>query len=182
MLQNTSNHISAVQSFSVRLETLSWYALRIRPNHERLSAAALGAKGYEQYLPVFRSRRRWSDRVIDIEQPLFPGYIFCRFDAKKRLPILTSPGVVSVVGFGNEPVPIPESEIQAVQAILRSGLGAEPCPFLREGQRIRIRRGAFEGMEGILLKKKSEWRIVVSISLLQRSVSVEIDRHEIVTL
>jgi transcription antitermination factor NusG len=126
---------------------------------------------------LYRSRRRWSDRVVESELPLFPGYFFCRFDPKKRLPILTTPNVVSIVGFTSEPAPTPDSEIEAVQAILRSGLAAEPCPFLREGQPIRVRRGALEGLEGILVKKKSEWRMVVSITMLHRSLSVEIDRE-----
>jgi transcription antitermination factor NusG len=85
--------------------------------------------------------------------------------------------VVSVIGFGNEPAPIEESEIEAVQAVLRSGLGAEPCPFLREGQKIRIKSGALTGVEGILTKKKNEWRMIVSIEMLQRSIAVEIDRE-----
>jgi transcription antitermination factor NusG len=88
-----------------------------------------------------------------------------------------TPGVISIVGFGKGPTPIPESEIEALQQVLRSGLAAEPCPFLREGQRIRVNRGSLEGLEGLLLKKKSEWRMVVSVSILQRSVSVEIDRE-----
>jgi transcription antitermination factor NusG len=156
---------------------LPWYGIRTKSNHERVAAVVLQSKGYEQYLPVYRRRRRWSDRIVETDRPLFPGYVFCRFDARKRLPIVSTPGVVSVVGFGSEPAPISDSEIEAVRAILRSGLAAEPCPFLREGQRIRVRRGSLEGLEGILLKKKSDWRIVVSVAMLQRSVAVEIDRE-----
>jgi len=156
---------------------LPWFAVRTRSKHEKVAAAVLENKGFEQYLPVYRSRRRWSDRVVESDRPLFPGYLFCRFDPKKRLPILTTPSVVSIVGFCNEPAPIPESEIEAVQAILRSGLATEPCQFLREGQPVRVKYGALEGLEGILLKKKSEWRMVVSVTMLQRSISVEIDRE-----
>jgi transcription antitermination factor NusG len=101
---------------------------------------------------------------------------------KKRLPILTTPNVVSIVGFASEPAPVPDSEIEAVQTILRSGLATEPCAFLREGKAIRVRRGALEGLEGILIKKKSEWRMVVSVAMLHRSLSVEIDREWITTL
>ncbi len=161
---------------------LPWYGIRTKSNHERVAAVVLQSKGYEQYLPVYRCRQRWSDRIVETDRPLFPGYVFCRFDARKRLPIVSTPGVVSVVGFGNEPAPISESEIDAVRAVLRSGLVAEPCPFLREGQRIRVRRGSLEGLEGILLKKKSDWRIVVSVAMLQRSVAVEIDREWITTI
>lgn len=154
-----------------------WYGLRTRSNQEKVAAVVLAGKGYHQYLPVYRSRRRWSDRVVEAEKPLFPGYVFCRFDAKKRLPIVTTPGVVSVIGFGSGPTPIAESEIEAVQAVLQSGLPAEPLPFVREGERVRVKRGALEGLEGILLHKKNEWRMVVSVTMLQRSVSVEIDRE-----
>lgn len=159
-----------------------WYGIRTKSNCERLTATVLQSKGYEHYLPVYRSRRRWSDRVVETDQPLFPGYVFCRFDAKKRFPIVSTPGVVSVVGFGPEPAPISDMEIESVQAVLDSGLAAEPCPFLREGQRIRVKRGSLEGLEGILVKKKTDWRMVVSIAMLQRSVAVEIDRDWITTI
>ena len=159
-----------------------WYGVRTKSNHERLAAAVLESKGYEQYLPVYRSRRRWSDRVVEKNRPLFPGYVFCRFDARKPLPIVSTPGVVSVVGFGNEPAPISDTEIEAVQTLLLSGLATEPCPFLHEGQRIRVNRGSLEGLEGILLKKKTDWKIVVSVTMLQRSVSVEIDREWITSI
>jgi len=159
-----------------------WYGVRTKSNHEKVASTVLKGKGYQQYLPVYRSRKRWSDRVVETELPLFPGYVFCRFDPKERLPVITTPGVVSIVGFGNDPAPIADSEIQAVQGILASGLSAQPCGFLREGQRIRVIRGSLEGLEGILLKKKNEWRMVVSISMLQRSISVEIDREWITTL
>jgi transcription antitermination factor NusG len=156
---------------------LPWYGVRTKAKHESVAAGALKGKGYEQYLPLYRSRRRWSDRVVDSVVPQFPGYVFCRFDATRRLPILTTPGVISIVGFGKGPTPIAESEIEAIQTVLRSGLAVEPCPFLHEGQHIRVNKGSLEGLEGLLLKKKSEWRMVVAITMLQRSVSVEIDRE-----
>ena len=161
---------------------LPWYGIRTKPKHENVAAASLKGKGFQEYAPVYRSRRRWSDRTVESYLPLFPGYVFCRFDASRRLPILTTPGVLSVVGFGNGPTPIPDDEIEAIQRIVTSGVAAEPCPFLKEGQRIRITQGSLEGLEGILLKKKADWRMVVSVSMLQRSVSVEIDSawiHEI---
>lgn len=156
-----------------------WYGLRTRSNHEKVAATVLEGKGYQQFLPVYRCRRRWSDRIVESQKPLFPGYVFCRFDAKNRLPIITTPGVIYVVGFGNEPAPITDHEINAVHAILDSGVAAEPCPYLRTGERIRVTRGALQGIEGLLVQKKSEWRMVVSIEMLQRSVSVEIDREDI---
>lgn len=152
-----------------------WYAVRTRSNQERLVAAVLDSKGYENYLPVYRCRRRWSDRVVTTEVPLFPGYVFCRFDYKQRLPIMTTIGVVSIIGCGSEPAPIPEVEIQAIEQILESGLRTEPHPFLRIGQKVRISRGGLKDIEGILIQKKSEWRLIVSVNILQRSVSVEVD-------
>jgi len=154
-----------------------WYGLRTKSRFEKVAAASLGYKGYENYLPVYRCRRRWSDRVADVESPLFPGYVFCRFDLSKRLPILTIPGVMSVVGLGRQPAAIPDEEISAIETVLRSGLNAEPWPYLREGQRIRIDQGSLAGIEGIVVtSKQGALRIVVSVTLLQRSVSVEIDR------
>ena len=161
---------------------LPWFGIRTRPNHEKVTAAILENKDFEPYLPTYRTRRKWSDRTVESDQPLFPGYVFCRFDPLKRLPILTTPGVVSIVGCGNKPAPISDEEIEAIQSVLDLGLSAEPYPFLREGQRVRVTRGSLEGLEGILVKKKSECRIVVSVSLLQRSISVEIDRDWITTI
>jgi transcription antitermination factor NusG len=153
-----------------------WFGVRTRSNHEKLTANALSGKGFDQYLPTYKSRKRWSDRIVETDRPLFPGYVFCRFDPKVRLPILTTAGVVAVVGFGNEPAPIDDDQIEAVQAVLRSGLNAEPCSYLSEGQRIRVKLGSLAGLEGLLLRKKSEWRMIVSVAMLQRAISVEIDR------
>jgi len=158
-------------------DPMPWFGLHTRSNHEKVTATVLSHKGYEHYLPTYKSKKRWSDRVVESERPLFPGYVFCRFDPKVRLPILTTPGVISVVGFGNDPAPIDNSEIEAVQAVINSGLHAEPCAFLREGQRIRVTQGSLSGLEGLLVRKKSEWRMVVSVAMLQRSISVEIDRE-----
>jgi transcription antitermination factor NusG len=159
-----------------------WYGIRTRSNQERIVATFLEGKGFEPYLPIYRVCKRWSDRRIEKDVPLFAGYVFCRFEARQRLPILTTPGVVSVVGFGSEPVPIPDAEIEAIQAILASGFPAEPCHYFHEGQRVRITHGALEGLQGILVRRKSEWRVVVSVTTLQRSISVEIDRDCLATV
>jgi transcription antitermination factor NusG len=158
--------------------THPWYGLRIRSKFEKVAAASLAYKGYEQYLPCYRHRQSWSDRTADIESPLFPGYVFCRFDVQKRLPILTTPGVVAVIGIGKQPLAIPDAEINAIETILKSGLRAWPWPYLREGQRVYIHKGPLRGVEGVFIKKKrDEWRIGVSVRLLQRSMCVEIDRE-----
>ncbi len=171
-----------LQALSKGANHFPWYGLRTKSNCEKTASAVLGIKGYDYYLPLYRVRRRWSDRVVVTELPLLPGYIFCRLDAMCRLSILTTPGVVSIISCGKVPVPIPEIEIDAIQAILRSGNIVEPCPYLREGQRIRINRGSLEGLEGILLKKKAEWSMVISVTMLQRSVAVEIDREWITAI
>jgi transcription antitermination factor NusG len=125
---------------------------------------------------MYRSLRHWSDRVKELDLPLFPGYIFCRFDPLHRLPILTSPGIVSIVGLGKNPEPVDDAEITRIQMIVKSGVLACPCPFLRAGEKIAVTRGPLTGVEGFLVSSKNQFRLVVSIQLLQRSVATEIDR------
>jgi transcription antitermination factor NusG len=156
--------------------SLSWFALRTRSNFEQPAAAVLRNKGFEDFLPVSATRKRWSDRMKTVETPLFPGYVFCRFDVQKRLPVLTTPGIVGIVGVGKQPAPIPDQEIERVRRIATSGLAAQPWPFLRVGERILIERGPLAGIEGILLRMKGELRLVASIDLLQRSIAVEVER------
>lgn len=155
---------------------LSWYAIRVKSNREHVTSLALHEKGYEEYAPTYRTRRFWSDRVKELDLPLFPGYVFCRFDENNRLPILTTPGILSVVGIGKVPVAVDEQEIARIQAIVRSGVLAYPWPFLRTGQKVIIAHGPLTGVEGLLLSIKNQYRLVVSITLLQRSVAAEIDR------
>ncbi len=161
---------------------LPWYGIRTKSNQEKIASTILANKGYQSFLPSYTYKRKRWDRTVESERPLFPGYIFCRFDVKQRLPILTTPGIVSVLGFGNEPMPVPESEIEAIQTVLCSGRTVEPIPFLRQGERIQVTRGALAGLEGILVQNKSNWRLVISVTMLQRSVSVEIDRDAVAAL
>jgi transcription antitermination factor NusG len=158
-------------------ENLRWFALRVRSQHEARVAAALQSKGYEELLPLYQVRRRWSDRFKEIYRPLFPGYVFCRFDVNQRLPILVTPGVMLIVGSGKIPLPVDDNEIIALQSIVKSGLRAQPWPFLQVGQQVRIDQGSLEGVEGILIGMKGPHRLVISVTLLQRSVAVEIDEH-----
>ena len=151
-----------------------WYALRVKSNCEKLVAAALRYKEYEQFLPLYRTQRGWSDRIKDLELPLFSGYVFCRMDPVHRLPVLTIPGAVSFVGIGNTPIPVEDSEISALQTIVRSGMPVVPWPFLQVGQRVRIERGPLREIEGIVIDLKNDLRLVVSVGLLQRSVAVKL--------
>ncbi|PYV33009.1 MAG: NusG-like protein [Acidobacteria bacterium] len=153
----------------------SWFALRVRSRHERIVASALCDKGNEVFLPLYRCERRWSDRIKELELPLFPGYLFCRFDILNRLPILVTPGILHIVGIGRVPYPVDEAELEALKTIVISRLGVEPWPLLEVGQRVRIESGPLAGVEGILVVKKTPLRLVVSVTLLQRSVAVEID-------
>jgi transcription antitermination factor NusG len=154
-----------------------WFAVQTRPRWERLVHDALRGKGYDAYLPLYSVRRRWADRIKTIEQPLFSGYCFCRLNLSARyLPVLTTPGVRQLVGVAGAPQPIPDHEIESVRTIVASGLGAQPWPFLKVGDRVRLRGGSLDGLEGILLATRKRYRLVVSVELLQRSVAVEVDQ------
>jgi transcription antitermination factor NusG len=161
-----------------RPDYLSWYAIQIQSRLGGVASATLRGKGYEEFFPLYRSRRRWSDRIKQLELPLFPGYLFCRFDVSDRLmPILTTPGVIRIVGVGKTPVPVDSEEIEAIRTILRSELAAQPWPFLRVGSKVYIEDGPLAGLEGIITNTDKVYRLIVSVNLLQRSVAVEIDRE-----
>jgi transcription antitermination factor NusG len=153
-----------------------WYAVQVRTRGENLVRTILENKEYEIYLPTYKEVRKYSDRMKKVDAPLFPGYLFCRMDVTQRLPILTTPGVHSILGFNGEPSPVPEGEITAIQRVVGSGASVGPWPFLKRGDRVRVERGAFSGVEGILVSERGVDRLILSVHMLQRSVSVEIDR------
>lgn len=153
-----------------------WFALIVKPRHEKSVSFALRGKGCEEYVPLYRVRNRWSDRVKEVELPLFPGYVFCQPRDMRGRDILATSGVMDFVSFGTGPAPIPREEINAVRLLVDSGLPLKPWPFVKVGNRVRISRGAFRDIEGIVLQVKDEYHLVVSINLLQRSVAVTIDR------
>jgi transcription antitermination factor NusG len=160
----------------------SWFALQVRSRWESAAADLLRGKGFETLLPTFTTRRKWSDRVKVVESPLFPGYVFCRFDVHNRLPVLITPGVISVVGRGKTPVAVDEAEIQSIQAAIGSGIHLEPWPYLEIGERVRIKHDVLDGMEGILASFKGSHRVIISVTLLRRSVALEIDRSRVTPL
>lgn len=147
----------------------------MKSNFEFTSQTALTAKGLETFLPTYRTRRQWSDRVKEIDAPLFSGYLFSRFDAACRLPVLSAPGVVSIVSAGKTLLPVEERELEAVRAVLNSPVCAGPWPFLQVGQQVELVRGPLTGLEGLVVKIKNQFRLVVSVSLLQRSLAAEIE-------
>jgi transcription antitermination factor NusG len=157
-------------------EVYPWFALRVRSRHERVAAIHLRSRGLEEFSPTYNAVRQWSDRKKVVERFLFPGYVFCRVNPADRLPALTIPGVVDLVGFGDGPAPIPEKEIANIRSMVNSGLLVTPWPFLKTGQAVLIERGPLAGVEGILTEIKKTYRLVVSVALLQRSVSAEVDR------
>jgi transcription antitermination factor NusG len=156
-----------------------WYAAYTCANHEKRVAAELGAREVEHFLPLYSSTRRWKDRRVQLEFPLFPGYVFVRLALCERLRVVQIPSVVRLVSFGGLPTALPDTEME----ILRTGLGrslrAEPHPFLTVGRRVRISGGPFAGLEGVLKRKKSNLRVVVSLELIQRSVAVDVDAAEV---
>lgn len=157
----------------------SWFAIRVRPKHEKAAAVSLGRQGFEEYVPVHRVRRRWSDRVKELDAVLFPGYIFCRFPRHDRLRVLNSPSVESIVGFGKTDIPVDDAEIQAVRTLVASGRPLAPWPFLRIGQNVTIENGPLAGVRGVVLRDQDSWRVVVSVEALDRSIAVEVDRDMI---
>jgi transcription antitermination factor NusG len=154
-----------------------WYALHVRPRFERHVQTHLEDKGYEVFYPTYTTTRQWSDRVKSLAFPLFPGYVFCRFNVHARLPILITPGVNQVVGSGKTPIMVDEGELAAIRRVMESGVAAQPWPYLKVGETVQIENGPLEGLTGIVTRIKSSDRLVVSVSLLMRSVAVELDSH-----
>jgi transcription antitermination factor NusG len=152
-----------------------WFAVQVRSGREYLSAQHLGDRGYEVFLPRYCERRRWSDRIKVVERALFAGYVFCRLAPEVFGKIVTAPGVVRIVGDGTRPVSIPTPEIEAIQRIMATNLSTQPWPVPQVGQQVRVEVGPLRGIEGFVMTVKNQQRLVVSVSLLQRAVAVEID-------
>jgi transcription antitermination factor NusG len=156
-----------------------WYVLQVKAGREQSTAFLLRQKGLAGFLPLYTSSRRWSDRTKLLEIPLFPGYVFCRFDVQNRLPILTTPGVLQVIGMGGVPEPVDETEIAGLQRVVRSGLLMQPWPFLKIGERVSFQDGPLRNVQGVLTEIKGQSNLIVSITLLQRSVAVRVERAAI---
>jgi transcription antitermination factor NusG len=156
-----------------------WYAAYTCANHEKRVAQQLSVRSVEHFLPLYESVRRWKDRRVQLQLPLFPGYVFVRLALRDRLQVLAIPSVARLVGFNGTPTPLPDGEIEALMAGLAGGVRAVPHPYLKVGRRVRITSGPFEGLEGILIRRKNGLRFVVSLDLIQRSVAVHCDAADV---
>jgi transcription antitermination factor NusG len=156
-----------------------WYAVYTCANHEKRVAAELQARAVENFLPLYPSVRRWKDRRVRLDLPLFPGYVFVRLALCDRMRVVQVPSVVRLVGFGGLPAVLPETDMEIMRAGFSHGPRAEPHPFLTVGRRVRIVDGPFAGLQGILTQKKTGLRVVVSLELIQRSVAVDVDAEDV---
>ena len=150
-----------------------WFAIHIKSRMEQTTGELLRTKGYEIFVPTYKTAEGRSS----VHVPLFPGYAFCRFDPDVRCPILTTPGVLRVVGYGKRPAVVCETEIEAIRRIVLSSLEAKPHEYLTTGQVVLVNQGPLRGIVGKIVSLRSSTRLIVSVTLLQRSVSVEIDRE-----
>jgi transcription antitermination factor NusG len=159
--------------------TPHWYAAYTRSHHEKTAAEHFGQRSIEHFVPTYESVRVWKDRKKRLDLPLFPGYVFVRVALEQKRSVLVVPGVVRLVGFDQTPMPVPDEEIETLRSVLKNRLSAEPHPYLKTGRRVRVVRGALEGMQGILVRKKGRFRLLLSIDLIQRSAMIEVDAHDV---
>jgi transcription termination/antitermination protein NusG len=159
-----------------------WYAVYVRSRHEKVVEAGLRGKGYAAFSPFYRVKRKKTDRIAEVDVALFPSYVFCHFDATKRLPILMTPGIVGIVGPGGKPEPVDETEIASIRTLALSGRPVQPWPFFKSGQQVRVQAGPLMGAEGIFLGIKDEHHLIASISLLRRAISVVLEKDEVAPL
>ena len=158
-----------------RFTQTSWYALQTRSRHEKLVVDLLSKKNFETFLPIRKVKRKWSDRIKQIEEPLFKGYLFVHGSLLRRMEILQTQGVVRFVGFGKIPSTVPEKDLSAIRRFMAEEISIDPFPYLHEGQRVVVRTGPFQGVEGFLVVKKNTYRLVISLDSITQSASIEID-------
>lgn len=156
-----------------------WYAAYTSANHEKRVAAQFEGRGVQHFLPLYQTVHRWKDRRMRLELPLFPSYIFVHLPLRDRLRVLEVPGVARLVGFGDYAAPLPAEEIEMLRNGLSQELNAQPHPYLMAGRRVRITNGPLAGMEGILMRRKNNFRLILSINLIMRSIAVDVDVADI---
>lgn len=158
---------------------VQWYAAYTRAHHEKRVAEQLAQRSIEHFLPLYQTLHRWKDRRVWVQLPLFPSYAFVRLALGEHLAVLRLPSVVRLVSFRGTPAALPEGEIEALRERLTSAVRAEPCAYLRVGRRVRVKYGPLTGMEGILLRRKSQCRIVLSINFIMRSIALEVNQEDV---
>jgi transcription antitermination factor NusG len=158
---------------------VQWHAAYTIANHEKRVAQQLTWRSVEHFLPVYESVRRWKDRRVRLQLPLFPGYVFVRLALRDRLRVLAVPGVARLVGFDGRPTVVPAEDIEAIRACLERNRDVQPHPYVRCGQRVRVLNGPLAGFSGIVVRQKNRTRLVVSFEVLERSVSVELEGTEV---
>lgn len=156
-----------------------WCAVQVRPRYETLVSTILRTKGYEEFVPVYIQKRQWTDRCKEIELPLFPTYVFCRFVSKIWGSIVTTPGVIRILGSANQISVIDDEEIESIKRVLQAGMKVEPVAHATIGERVRITSGPLAGVEGTVTGYKNRCRLILSIELIQSSVALEIDGHRL---
>ncbi len=158
---------------------LQWYALHTRSRHEKYVREQLEARGIEPFLPLVDRLRQWKDRRKRVAFPLFPGYCFARFPLALRVAVLTTQGVVQILGNQDGPVPVPDREIEAVRRLVECTLPYDPHPYLTEGMQVEVIRGPLAGLRGLLLRKGARARLVIGVSLIHQGASVELDAYDV---
>lgn len=161
------------------LAEIHWYAAYTGANREKKVAAELSRRSVEFFLPKYHSVRHWKDRRVELDLPLFPGYVFVHVALCERLQVLQVPGMVRLVGFSNCATPVPDIEISRIRAILNHGLRIDPHPYLATGQRVRVKDGPLAGLEGSIVRRKKNTRFVITVELIRRAVSVEVSELEL---
>jgi transcription antitermination factor NusG len=156
-----------------------WFAVYTRSRHESTCVNQMRQRSIEHFFPAYRALRRWKDRQKRLSLPLFPGYLFVRISFDQRRSVLLIPGVVQIVGFGDRPAPIGDDEIENLRRILSQGAAVEPHRYLGVGQTVRIARGLLAGLEGVLVRKKGQLRLLISIELIRQSATIEVDAADV---
>jgi transcription antitermination factor NusG len=179
LTQFVTTGVAEFEEVPLSLECQAWFAVFTSSHHEKRVSQHFMQQRIENFLPLYSEIHHWTNRrKVAVQLPLFPSYVFVRIDRRQRGRVLQVPGVLSIVGCGYEPTPLPDFEVEA----LRSGLhlrNFEPHPYLVVGERVRIKAGPLEGMEGILLRKKSNLRVVLTVGLIRQSVAVEVDAGDV---
>jgi transcription antitermination factor NusG len=160
---------------SCQISQPPWYAIYTRHQHEKTVAQILTSKGFEVFLPLYGAAHRWKDRTKVVSLPLFPCYVFLRGGLERRLDIVTTPGIYALVSTAGQPAAIPPIELEAVRRAVESTLRVEPHPFLKCGDWVRVKCGPLAGFQGILIRKKNLYRLVLSVEMLGKAAAVEID-------